>query len=105
MNSPHSEWCDVAFGCVAQEKGLRLVGVKGLYGNGVIDSEMQLDEEEEGKVVALRGVRNHEAPLTIHNIKDAVHMRRVYEQSLQEREEQGEQQEQQERYIYSADGA
>merc|ERR1719410_1887270 len=43
MSSPHSEWCDVAFGCVAWDKGLKLVGVKGLYGNGIVDDKGKLD--------------------------------------------------------------
>lgn len=85
LAEPNAEWCDVRFGCVAQEMGLELVGVKGLYINGVLDAEGKLhDPEEERKVVALR---SQIPPLVFHKVRDHAHMNRIHEESLLEEQQ------------------
>eukprot|EP00930_Biecheleria_cincta_P045042 TRINITY_DN31043_c0_g1_i1.p1 TRINITY_DN31043_c0_g1~~TRINITY_DN31043_c0_g1_i1.p1 ORF type:complete len:329 (+),score=48.42 TRINITY_DN31043_c0_g1_i1:56-988(+) len=87
MREPDMIWCDVRFGCVAQEKGLMAVDLKGMYGNGITDKKMHYDQREEGKVVDLISEQFPEPPLVLHNVRDAEHMRRVYEESLKEEQE------------------
>lgn len=85
MSPPNSEWCDVRFACVVQDKGLKVVGVEGLYGNGIIDSNGKLDEAEESKVVALSSQKFKGPPLVLHKVQDASHMQLLYEESLKEK--------------------
>lgn len=83
MSPPNSEWCDVRFACVAQEMGLKAVGVYGLYSNGVRDAANQYDAEEESRVAELY---SGEPPLVIHGVRDYTHMQRLYKESLKEKE-------------------
>lgn len=87
MHDPDMIWCDVRFGCVAQEKGLEAVDLKGLYGNGITDEKVHYDQLEEGKVVDLTSDKFPDPPLVLHNVRDDAHMRRIYEDSLKEKEE------------------
>merc|ERR1719336_1527312 len=77
MSEPQPGWCDVRFACVAQDKGLAAVGVKGMYGNGIIAADFAYDEAEEKKVVDLD---SQDPPLTIHNVRDSEHFRRLYKE-------------------------
>jgi len=84
MSPPHNKWCDVRFGCVAREQGLELVGVRGLYGNGIVDRDGSVNEALEDKVVHLQIA---EPPLVIHNVRDEQHMQRLHQEALQAKEE------------------
>merc|ERR1719203_1550333 len=83
VSEPEIGWCDVRFGCVAQDKGLELVGVKGLYGNGVVTPEDKTDEVEEPKVVELK---SNVPPLVFHKVRGDAHFQRLYQESLQVKE-------------------
>merc|ERR1719223_684536 len=85
MTPPANNWCDVRFGCVAQEKGLKAVWVKGLYGNAITDKsgKKKFDAQREERVVELR---SQEPPLVFHLVRDDVHMERVYKESIVEKE-------------------
>lgn len=80
MRGPNSEWCDVRFGCVAQETGLKPVDMQGLYGNGVLGPKGigTYDKAEERKVVELI---SQQPPLVIHNVKTHKHMLRLYREA------------------------
>lgn len=81
MSPPMAVWCDVRFGCVAQDTGLKVLGVRGLYGNGVYFNGKK-NTTEEMRVVRLE---SQEAPLVIHNVKDLKHMHRLYEAYVEEK--------------------
>jgi len=74
MSPPMEVWCDVRFGCVAQDVGLRLQEAKGMYGNPFAPNE------EEATV----SMRRADAPLTLHKVGEAEHMHRLYNQSKRE---------------------
>jgi len=84
MRPPHNKWCDVRFGCVAQEKGLKAISVKGMYGNGIVDGHGNYDAVLESRVVEL-GAR--EPPLVFHNVKNLTHMEHLYELSQKENQQ------------------
>jgi len=74
----HGHWCDVRFGCVAQEAGLELVEVKGLYG-------WSLEKRKERRIVELK---QDAPPLVLHYIKGE-HMQLVRREHLKEQLRQG----------------
>merc|ERR1719210_2672650 len=69
MRQPNSEWADVRFGCVAQEQGLQVIPVRGLYGWGA-----EHEKASESDIVELK---QGDAPLIIHYVKSAEHMRNI----------------------------
>jgi len=74
MRPPMSNWCDVRFGCVAQDVGLKLKEVRGLYMD-----QLKVDEKE---TVALESARD--PPLVLHAIREAAHMERLWKESKAE---------------------
>jgi len=70
MQEPDSVWCDVRFGCVAQDIGLRLINQPGLYGNPLND------ENEEKRIIRLE---QDSPPLVFHKVVNASHMHRIHD--------------------------
>lgn len=70
MQEPDSVWCDVRFGCVAQDMGLRLIDQPGLYGNPV------KDENEEKRIIRLE---QWPPPLVFHKVSNASQMHRIHD--------------------------
>ncbi|KAK1743661.1 hypothetical protein QTG54_005258 [Skeletonema marinoi] len=70
MQEPDSVWCDVRFGCVAQDMGLRLIDQPGLYGNPV------KDENEEKRIIRLE---EGYPPLVFHKVSNHSQMHRIHD--------------------------
>ena len=70
MEEPDNIWCDVRFACVAQDKGLRLVDVKGMYGNHI----------EDGKSLSqiIRLKKEDPPALVFHLVRNASYMERIH---------------------------
>lgn len=69
MQQPDRIWCDVRFGCVAQDMGLRLIKQPGLYGNPLSD------ENEEKGIIRLE---QSFPPLVFHKVSNASQMHRIH---------------------------
>ena len=69
MQEPDRVWCDVRFGCVAQDMGLRLINQQGLYGNPLID------ENEEKRIIRLE---QSYPPLVFHKVTNTSQMHRIH---------------------------
>jgi len=70
MQEPDRVWCDVRFGCVAQDMGLRLINQPGLYGNPV------KDENEEKRIIRLE---EGYPPLVFHKVSNHSQMHRIHD--------------------------
>lgn len=70
MQEPDRVWCDVRFGCVAQDMGLRLIKQPGLYGNPV------MNEYEEKRMIHLE---EGSPPLVFHKVSNASQMHRIHD--------------------------
>lgn len=69
MQEPDRVWCDVRFGCVAQDMGLRLINQQGLYGNPLSD------ENEEKRIIRLE---QRYPPLVFHKVNNSSQMHRIH---------------------------
>jgi len=72
MSPPTENYSDVRFGCVAQDAGLRLVHVKGMYAW----------HEDFGKERGIVALQESDPPLVMHYIANAWHMQRLRREQL-----------------------
>lgn len=79
MTPPDNDWADVRFGCVAREKGLELVGVRGMYGYTMKNGD------EDG--IAL--MKWYDPPLVFHMVRNHSHMQRLENDRLTEEKAMG----------------
>merc|ERR1712012_470557 len=75
VHEPSRGWCDVRFACVAQDQGLRLVGVRGLEGNGYPDDPWARTMFNDYRI---------DPPLIVHNVKNATYMKTLHRWSSEE---------------------
>merc|ERR1712137_841757 len=75
MSPPDNVWCDVRFGCVAQETKHKLRSVRGLYGWGFEFENKSVNYKWEDRVIELR---QEEPPLVIHYVKFREHFLHIY---------------------------
>lgn len=69
MQKPDNVWCDVRFGCVAQDMGLRLVYQDGMYGNPI---------ENEAALSKIIRLKKYKPPLVFHAVRNASYMEKIH---------------------------
>jgi len=70
MQDPDSDWCDVRFGCVAQDHGLELTYLDGTYGWPLENASLEESIVER---------KTNVSPLVFHYI-DKEHMQRIHKE-------------------------